>query len=208
MPVKKITKIILLLILIAIAFYAGGCGVAGSGARDLPIDEKEALTDEDPVASPKQEKEDPLPSEADKKSEAVCTCTFSITCKSILDKLSDNEDFEIVSPDGIIYPEKQVEFKPGESAFDLLLKETRQNGIHMEFNKNPVYNSCYVEGIGNIYEFDFGPLSGWTYKINGETLGYGSSSHKLCDGDVLEWLYTCDQGRDLDGDTYREGELN
>ena len=30
-----------------------------------------------------------------------------------------------------------------------------------------MYNSYYVEGIGNLYEFDCGSESGWMYKVNG-----------------------------------------
>ena len=67
----------------------------------------------------------------------------------------------------------------------------------MESNSNPVLMSKYVEGIHNLYEFDAGELSGWTYKINGKGVGYGSSSSYPSDGDTVEWVYTCDQGRDV-----------
>lgn len=30
-----------------------------------------------------------------------------------------------------------------------------------------MYNSAYIEGINNLYEFDCGELSGWMYKVNG-----------------------------------------
>lgn len=46
-----------------------------------------------------------------------------------------------------------------------------------------------------------GPLSGWMYKVNGEFPGYGSSKYKLSNGDVIEWVYTCDLGRDV-GNTW------
>ena len=55
----------------------------------------------------------------------------------------------------------------------------------------PVYNSVYIEGINNIYEFDCGELSGWLYKVNNESPGVGCSLYKLKDGDVVEWIYTC-----------------
>ena len=62
----------------------------------------------------------------------------------------------------------------------------------------PAYNSAYIEGINNIYEFDGGELSGWTYLVNGKVPGVGCSEYKVKNGDVIEWLYTCDMGRDLD----------
>ncbi len=40
-----------------------------------------------------------------------------------------------------------------------------------------MYNSYYVEGIGNLYEFDCGKESGWMYKVNGRFPNYGCSSY-------------------------------
>jgi hypothetical protein len=126
-------------------------------------------------------------------------CTFSINCSTVFDNLDkiDSAIVEQLPQDGWIYPAQEVEFAEGESVFDILQRITRQKKIHMEFNSNPALKSKYVEGIHNLYEFDAGELSGWTYKINGKGMGYGSSSHYPKDGDVIEWLYTCDQGRDV-----------
>ncbi|MGM9626294.1 MAG: DUF4430 domain-containing protein [Eubacteriales bacterium] len=48
-----------------------------------------------------------------------------------------------------------------------------------------------------LYEFDFGDLSGWIYKVNGETPSVGCGDYVLSDGDEIAWLYTCDLGNDL-----------
>ena len=58
-------------------------------------------------------------------------------------------------------------FYEGETVFHVLLRETKKNKIHFEFVNTPVYNSAYIEGIGNLYEFDCGELSGWMYCVNG-----------------------------------------
>ena len=58
-----------------------------------------------------------------------------------------------------------------------------------------------MEGIGNLYEFDAGPLSGWTYTVNGAFVGLGSSQVAVKSGDVICWMYTCDLGKDV-GDDY------
>lgn len=63
----------------------------------------------------------------------------------------------------------------------------------------PIYNSAYIEGIGNLYEFDCGELSGWMYKVNGWFPNYGCSRYRLKSGDRVEWVYTCDLGRDVGG---------
>ncbi len=123
-------------------------------------------------------------------------CTFSINCGTVFDNLN-KIDAAIVEPlpkDGWIYPPKEVEFAEGESVFDILLRVTREEKIHMESNSNPALKSKYVEGIHNLYA---GELSGWTYKINGKGMAYGSSSSYPEDGDIIEWVYTCDQGRDV-----------
>ena len=62
-----------------------------------------------------------------------------------------------------------------------------------------MYNSAYIEGINNLYEFDCGELSGWMYKVNGWFPNYGCSRYQLKEGDVIEWVYTCDLGVDVGG---------
>jgi hypothetical protein len=103
----------------------------------------------------------------------------------------------IVPKDGVIFAKKTITFSKGESVFDILLRETRSNKIHMEFVNTPMYNSAYIEGIANLYEFDCGNLSGWMYNVNGWYPNYGCSRYEVQDGDTIEWRYTCDLGRDL-----------
>lgn len=99
--------------------------------------------------------------------------------------------------DGVIFSEKKVVFYEGESVFDLLLREMRKNKIHLEFVNTPIYDSAYIEGIANIYEFDCGELSGWMYKVNGWFPECGCSRYQINEGDKIEWIYTCDLGRDI-----------
>ena len=129
------------------------------------------------------------------------TCTFSIECSTILNNLSmlDPEKLEMVPSGGVILAKTTVTFYEGESVFDVLQRLCREKGIHMEASWTPIYNSAYVEGIHNLYEFDCGALSGWMYKVNGWYPNYGSSRYQLKDGDVVEWRYTCDLGNDVGG---------
>ncbi len=69
----------------------------------------------------------------------------------------------------------------------------------MEASWTPMYNSAYVEGIGNLYEFDCGSGSGWMYRVNWWYPNYGCSRYQLADGDYIEWRYTCDLGADVGG---------
>jgi len=121
------------------------------------------------------------------------TCFLSVRCDTILDNISrmDSKKLEIIPDDGIIFAEKAVAFNEGESVFNVLVREMKRNKIHMEFEMSPVYETAYIEGIANIYEFDCGELSGWLYKVNGQSPGVGCSLYKVNPGDRIEWIYNC-----------------
>ena len=131
----------------------------------------------------------------------LLTCTLSVRCDTILEnmELLDEEKWELVPEDGVIFPATAVSFYEGESVFNVLQREMKKAGIQMEFVNTPMYNSAYIEGINNLYEFDVGELSGWMYKVDGWFPNYGCSRYQLQDGDVIEWVYTCDLGRDVGG---------
>ena len=69
----------------------------------------------------------------------------------------------------------------------------------MEASFTPMYNSYYIKGINNLYEFDCGDGSGWMYRVNGWYPNYGVSRYALRDGDVIEFRYTCELGDDIGG---------
>ena len=131
----------------------------------------------------------------------VPTCTVSISCAAILENLDrlNAEKADLIPADGVLLAPTAVEFTEGESIFDVLKRVCRENKIHMEFSETPVYQSAYIEGIGNLYEFDCGEGSGWMYRVNGEFPNYGCSRYTLADGDTVEWVYTCDFGADVGG---------
>lgn len=127
------------------------------------------------------------------------TCTLSVRCDTILENINwlKKEKVDIVPSDGVIFAEKKVVFYEGESVFNVLLREMKKNKIHFEYVNTPIYKSAYVEGIANLYEFDCGELSGWVYKVNDDFPSYGCSRYMLKQGDKIEWLYTCDLGKDV-----------
>ncbi|MGI6028897.1 MAG: DUF4430 domain-containing protein [Candidatus Heteroscillospira sp.] len=134
-------------------------------------------------------------------SDTAYTCTISISCATILNRMDwlDPEKTELVPEDGWILEPITVTFYEGESVFNVLQRTCKQQGIHMEFENTPIYNSAYIEGIHNLYEFDCGELSGWMYKVNEWFPNYGCSRYQLKDGDVVCWVYTCDLGVDVGG---------
>lgn len=161
------------------------------------LTEKKSNNNENSLSEPGKKEEENA--EENKKEQR---CTLSVRCDTILNNLSkfNKEKVDYVPKNGIIYAEKEVKFYEGESVFNLLSREMKQNKIHMEFENTPIYKSAYIEGIANIYEFDCGELSGWMYKVNGEFPNYGCSHYILKNGDKVEWIYTCDLGADVGGE--------
>lgn len=129
-------------------------------------------------------------------------CTISISCATILEKIDtlDSAKADLIPADGWILPPTSVTFYEGESVFNVLQRTCKQQKIHMEFEDTPIYNSAYIEGIHNLYEFDVGELSGWMYSVNNWFPNYGCSRYQLHDGDVICWVYTCDLGADVGGE--------
>ncbi len=120
------------------------------------------------------------------------SCHISISCETILDNMEDLEPGKApyVPEDGWILS-ATAEFTEGETVFDVLKRVCDSYGIQLEYSWTPMYNSYYVEGINNLYEFDCGSESGWMYKVNGWFPNYGCSSYTLEDGDEIGWRYTC-----------------
>lgn len=124
-------------------------------------------------------------------------CDMALKNYDSLDPTLQSEEF--VPRDGVILPETEYVLRPGDTVFRLLDRVTRYNQIQMEYegaDKNS-FSSVYIEGIHYLYEFSCGPLSGWMYRVNGVYPTYGSSRYTLQDGDVVEWVYTCDLGHDV-----------
>ena len=126
-------------------------------------------------------------------------CTISISCTNVLkymDKLTDATR-KVIPESGIMLDTTTVKVKKDSTVFDVLQKAARDNGIHLEYNYTPAYKTYYIEGIGNLYQFDAGNLSGWMYSVNDEFPGVGCSGCKVNDGDVIKWVYTCSYGKDV-----------
>ena len=186
---------------------------ADSGSQQENQSEKEEPVPETPVEEEKPQEQTPpqqsgetappenpvVPAEPKK-----LTCTFSITCASVLnnmDKLTPGKE-GLIPADGWLLAETEVEFSPGDTVFTVLQRELKSRNMHFEYSTAALYDTAYIEGICNLYEYDCGELSGWEYAVNGTFYGYGSSQFTLSDGDVVSWVYTCDLGADV-GDGHR-----
>lgn len=156
--------------------------------KEETLEEKHTETEE--VVSPAES----LPAEESSSAEVIDenVCTLIVRCDSLLEnpeKLSEGKR-KILPENGIIFSRENISFSDGESVFDILVRELKAKSIHFEYVKNSMYNSVYIEGIGNIYEFDAGDLSGWLYKVNGEKPTCGCSQYIVQDGDRIEFIYS------------------
>ena len=131
------------------------------------------------------------------------TVTFSADCRTVLGRMDDID--EVVNPasvipaDGVVIPACEVSVPEGGTAFDALTAAARAEKVRVDYTGSSY--GVYVSGIGYIYEFGFGSLSGWMYRVNGEFPNVSAGNYVLSEGDAVEFVYTCDLGADV-GDEY------
>ena len=192
---RRFKTLCVLLLTLLVMLTCAACGQQQAAQPEDTGDKDQYMTD--PIPEGKPAPVEPGSTEIDKSTQY--TCTFSISCETILDNMDQCNDSKksLVPEDGIIFPAAEVTFSEGESVFDVLQRVCKDNKIHMESTFTPMYNSAYIEGIHNLYEFDAGKFSGWMYAVNGWFPNYGCSRYQLKNGDVVEWRYTCDLGEDL-----------
>lgn len=95
-----------------------------------------------------------------------------------------------VTGNGMILSQTELLLKEGETAYDLLCRASRIYKISFEHS-----GGSYIKGIGQLYEFDCGELSGWSFKVNGVIPGIPCCDFVLEDGDCLEWIYVLEPER-------------
>jgi hypothetical protein len=97
---------------------------------------------------------------------------------------------------GTILEPTDIEWHDEDSVLDALIQVTKNHRIPLEYRGRGILS--YVEGIGNLYEFDKGPGSGWLFKVNGEFADKSAGAVKLDKGDKVEWIYIIDPSEDPD----------
>ncbi|MBQ2753356.1 MAG: DUF4430 domain-containing protein [Firmicutes bacterium] len=164
--------------------------------KEAPV-QSEAVTEKEPVTSDNEEPsyatdEVEMPSQpAPVDSEEHFFCSLKISCEELVDneELLDKPKREFVPEDGIIFYGENIAFSDGDTVFDILQDIVTRNNIQMEYVSSVVYDSAYIEGINNIYELDAGPMSGWTYTVNGNYPDCGTNKYVLENGDSILFSY-------------------
>lgn len=91
---------------------------------------------------------------------------------------------------GIIVDQQKISLEAEDTVLDILLKAAENNHFDVEYSGSGAM--AYIEGIDNLYEFDYGPKSGWNYKLNGTVMNKSSDAVKVKKDDVIEWVYSED----------------
>ena len=118
------------------------------------------------------------------------TISFTIQCKNIINKKDIwRSGLEEFIPKSGVYFSGKVKYEADKSVYDYLKKICNSNDILLDAKYTPLYETYYVAGIGNLYEFDCGGQSGWKYSVNGKLPGVGCSRHFPQPGDVVVFFY-------------------
>ena len=127
------------------------------------------------------------------------TVTVTADCSAVLSRMGDIDEAvnpaEVIPADGVVIGQTEVSVAEGGTAFDALTAAARANGVRVDYTGS-VYG-VYINGIGFIYEFGFGSTSGWMYRVNGEFPDTSAGTFELSEGDIVEFIYTCDMGNDI-----------
>ena len=80
-----------------------------------------------------------------------------------------------------------IEVNSSSTAYSVLRELAKQNG--KSISTKGFGSTVYVSGIDGLKEFDYGPSSGWMYKVNGTPPNIGAGAYRLKAGDQVIWYY-------------------
>lgn len=102
----------------------------------------------------------------------------------------------VIGPEetGVLYEGDQT-LHMGDSVFDVLLAVHKAELIVLDYNGSG--KLAYIQGINNIYEFDYGANSGWLYSVNDEFPSFGVGNYFPIFEDQISIEYTMDGGFDI-----------
>lgn len=109
--------------------------------------------------------------------DAACHITVSAETASL-----PSEYREILPEDGVLFS-GDVAFASGEDLLSVMRRAMREEKLPL------VIEGGYVSAVGGLAPGGAGPMSGWTFTVNGEMPMEGCDEILLKDGDVVEWTY-------------------
>lgn len=121
--------------------------------------------------------------------------TGQVTLSILCDKVPELESSDYLPRDGVILPATVFDIAEGDTVYTVLTDAARAHEIHLE-SSGPD-GMIYMRGIHNLYELQYGDLSGWIYFVNGTSPSLSCDQYTLQNGDTILWRYTCEMGSDL-----------
>lgn len=94
---------------------------------------------------------------------------------------------------GKLLSAKDIILEDGDTAYSVLVKAVGNSNI----DARVIDHHTYVSSIHQLGEFEHGEGSGWLYKINDIYPKQYAGLFVLKPGDVMEWVYTKDYGKDV-----------
>lgn len=146
-----------------------------------------------------------------KKSEIAGYVTIGFEDKGV--RVAGETGLKYPIPLGTIISQTKVPFKSGENIAQVTIRLLDHKGIGYSYTGS-VTGNFYLASIKNFEvnntpydsmgEFDAGTGSGWMITLNGWFIDKSTAAFTVSDGDVIQWKYTCQVGKDI-GDTYSGG---
>ncbi len=128
--------------------------------------------------------------------DSIGSVTVEIECTKLLEKpeVVPKSLKSYIPDDGYILPKTNVTLEKGDTVFSVLKRVAKQKKIPLEYTTT---GGAYVEGIGYLYEFSCGELSGWIYGVNSKQSELSASEYTLSNGDNIVWSYSLELGQDV-----------
>ncbi|WP_058485474.1 S-layer homology domain-containing protein [Defluviitalea phaphyphila] len=98
---------------------------------------------------------------------------------------------KITGYDETIISKTNITVNEGDTILDVLEKVLSDRRISYT-----IVGNAYVKSINGLSEFDKGPMSGWMFNVNGETVAVSAANYEVSDGDYIHWFYTSDYTSD------------
>jgi type IV secretory pathway VirB10-like protein len=73
---------------------------------------------------------------------------------------------------------------------DTVLDATLKTGVKVDYTGSGA--TAYIKGINGLSEFDEGPMSGWTVKVDGAIINRSAGAYPVQTNQKIEWVYTTD----------------
>lgn len=152
-----------------------------SAPSEAPPAEASPKAESPAPSEPTRSADKPTARSADKRAAETSAQPSEPAAQRITLSIVGNEEW------GTIVDSEQVDLKDGDNASTVLKRVAKAHRLAYEIRGGG--EMTYIEGIDGLYEFDNGPTSGWTFRVNGVVPDIGAGAYELKPGDRLEWIY-------------------